>query len=147
MRLAAVIVAALLGLAACAAPNLAVAPSPTVASTPSPTATPAATPESTSAPVSRDDAIALAQKVVVADATLQSAAFGRFADVYLNSQIGQPGYEADRVVWAVEFESLYTICPPDGSACWTPRPGFTTVILDGYTGAWITTFSVSPHGG
>ena len=157
MRLASVIVAVLFVLSACAAPNAAVAPSPAIASTPSSTGTLATTPESTptpsmtpaltGAPVSREDAIALAQKVVVADATLISAAFGRFADVYLNSQIGQQGFEADRLVWAVEFESLYTICPPDGSACRTPRPGFTTVILDGYTGAWITTFSVSPHGG
>lgn len=94
--------------------------------------------------VSEDEAINLARKVVVADAVLVSASFGRFADVYQNARMKPDPSDQDRVVWAVEVESAYTICPPDASSCWTPRPGFTTVILDGYTGDWITTFSYSP---
>jgi hypothetical protein len=95
--------------------------------------------------ISQDAAIDLARKVVTADSTFVSASFGRFADVYQNARLGPDPGQEDMIVWAVEFESAYTICPPDGSACWTPRPGFTTVILDGHNGDWVTTLSYSPH--
>lgn len=95
--------------------------------------------------ISQDEAIDLARKVVTTDSTLVSASFGRFADVYHNARLGPDPSQEDMIVWAVEFESAHTICPPDGRACWTPRPGFTTVILDGYTGDWVTTFSYSPN--
>ena len=95
--------------------------------------------------ISQDAAIDLARKVVTSDSTFVSASFGRFADVYHNARLGPDTGQENMIVWAVEFESDYTICPPASSTCWSPRPGFTTIILDGYTGDWITTLSYSPN--
>ncbi len=119
------------------------APATTDAAASAPLSSPTAAPTGTA--ISQDAAIVLARKVVTTDSTFVSASFGRFADVYHNASLGPDPGQEDMTVWAVEFESEYTICPPDGSACWTPRPGFTTVILDGYTGDWVTTFSYSPN--
>lgn len=95
--------------------------------------------------ITESRAIELAQVIVTPESTLRSVSAGRFAEVYTNDRMGPSSEgQAEQLVWAVRYESMYTICPPDGLPCWTPRPGTTTVILDYYTGSWITTFSYSP---
>ena len=90
------------------------------------------------------EAISRGREFVTPDATFVDARSGQFKDVYQNERLGpQPGDE-DRLVWAIDYQATYTICPPDGSPCFPPRPGVTTVILDFNTGAWITTFRYSP---
>ncbi len=46
------------------------------------------------------------------------------------------GIAPDEDVWVVTFEDHVTICPPDGSACWSPRAGTATVFLDYATGRY-----------
>jgi len=115
--------------------------------TPSTTEQGSATESPTAGPsgISRDLAIQLSSTAVPQDAVLVSAAAGRFADVYDTSNLAS-GYPVrpDQLVWAVKYESEFTICPPDGSPCWTPRPGWTTVILDFFTGKVLASPGVSP---
>jgi hypothetical protein len=98
----------------------------------------APTPTSTVPPggVSIDLAVARAEERVSADSVLVEARAGRFGDVYTDSQgVHHKGPVPDeQMVWVVKFAAMFEICPPDGSACWSPRPGWTTVILDFYSG-------------
>ena len=98
--------------------------------------------------ISESDAIRIARDNVSADSRFVSAEHGRFADVFhppgLN--LGALG-QADLDVWAVRFDSSLTICPPDGSGCFSPTPGTTTVILDYHTGEHFHTYSQAPAGG
>lgn len=72
-----------------------------------------------------------------------SSEYGRYADVYRDpGEVLEEGL-ADRVVWAIGFQSIFEICPPDGSSC-IERPGVTTVILDYVTGDWIASYGFSP---
>jgi len=97
--------------------------------------------------VSQDAALEIARSHVAPDATFRSASAGRFADVYPGQRLGpRTQEEADRLVWAVEFASVFVICPPDGGPCRSPRPGSSTAIIDFRTGEWITTLSFSPGG-
>lgn len=90
-------------------------------------------------------AIEISKEFVTSDSVFSSASAGPFSDVYDDDRMGPAAaMQADQLVWAVEYQSEYTICPPDGSGCWSPRPGYTTVILDYLSGDWITTFSYSP---
>lgn len=95
--------------------------------------------------IPKDSAIAIARQHVPADAVLVSAEAGAFATEVDSAKIG-PGYPVapDRLVWAVKYESDFTICPPDGSACWSPRPGWTTVILDFMTGDFLAAPAIAP---
>jgi hypothetical protein len=96
--------------------------------------------------ISEDAAIALARKVVDADARLISASAGRFSDVRPQEQRIGPAFpiKPDTFVWAIAFEDQFEICPPDGSACMSPRPGTQTGILDYVTGEVLSTFGYSP---
>jgi hypothetical protein len=97
--------------------------------------------------ISKDRAIDMARAFVQKDATVISARSGRFGDVYEDPNMGPITDQlASREVWVVAFESQFTICPPDGSACWPPRPGFITVVLDQATGDWISQSAYSPQG-
>ena len=118
-------------------------PAPTVSA--GPTESPAGLAAAPPLGISEALAVQLARQHVSSDSVFVSASSGRFADVNHYDKMGSRGpKQANQQVWAVDFESLYTICPPGGSACYSPRPGFTTVILDEFTGDWITTFSYSP---
>lgn len=85
-----------------------------------------------------DAAVQLAAKHVPAGAILTEAKSGAFGDIVDDHRLG-PGYPvaADRMVWGITYESAFTLCPPDGSACWSPRPGWTTVVLDYFTGEFL----------
>jgi hypothetical protein len=50
----------------------------------------------------------------------------------------------DRLVWAVKFTGDIEICPPPPGPCMAPMPAFSTVYLDYWTGAFLTTSTVSP---
>jgi hypothetical protein len=92
-------------------------------------------------------AVQLAREHVSSDAVFASAMAGRLADVYHGDRTPYLGpKQLNRLVWAVDFDSMFTICPPDGSACYSPRPGFTTVVLDQLTGDFILSsgFSSQP---
>lgn len=103
-------------------------------------------PRDTGYGISEEQAIQISRQNVTSDSEFVSAAHGRFADVYQNPMLRDSSpVEPDQQVWAVFFQSLYTICPPDGSQCLTPRPGFTTVILDYSTGERLATISYSPE--
>jgi len=115
-------------------------PAPTVSA--GPTESPAGLAAAPPLGISEALAVQLARQHVSSDSVFVSASSGRFADVNHYAKMGSRGpKQANQQVWAVDFESLYTICPPGGSACYSPRPRFTTVILDEFTGDWITTFS------
>lgn len=93
-------------------------------------------------------AVTRAEYYVPSDAKLTSAAAGEFAKVASDSRVspqdlGKPMKPTD-LVWAVRFEMLASICPPDGSACWSPRPGRSTVVLDYVTGEFVMSYSFSP---
>jgi hypothetical protein len=95
-----------------------------------------------------DSAIAIARSHVPADARFIRAAHGLFS-VVVDSPRSGPAYPVapDRLVWVVTFESAFTICPPDGSPCWSPRPGSTTVILDFNTGDFLAAPAFAPAPG
>ena len=82
---------------------------------------------------------AAAKDHVPPDAVYVSAVAGRFADVYVSppSQAGADiGVAPNDTVWVVTFTEQVTICPPDGSPCWSPRSGTIDVVLDYATGAF-----------
>jgi hypothetical protein len=51
---------------------------------------------------------------------------------------------ATRLVWAVTYSEEFVLCPPDGSPCWSPRPGTTIVYLDYATGDYLESSSYAP---
>src|SRR6266545_1145255 len=105
-----------------------------------PPATATATPVSVA--ISRDRAVEIARARVQPEAKLRTVQHGRFADVYTRigpANIAQAGDE----VWAIQFDLQFVICPPNGDPCWSPQPGITTVIIDYYTGDWITNYADS----
>jgi hypothetical protein len=92
-----------------------------------------------------DLAVQRARQSVATDAVLVSAVAGPFSEVGQDPRNdGAGSIDPGRLVWAVKFESEFTICPPDGSACYSPRPGWTTVILDYSSGDFIGSFGYSP---
>jgi hypothetical protein len=61
------------------------------------------------------------------------AASGPFAGVSNGLLAG--AVKPTRLVWALRFDALSgPICPPDGAACLSSRPGVFTIFLDYYTG-------------
>jgi hypothetical protein len=103
-------------------------------------------PPSTSPGISEARAIEIAREHVTSDSVFVSAMAGRLADVYQGDRTPYLGpKQLNRLVWAVDFDSMFTICPPDGSACYSPRPGFTTVVLDQTTGDFIFSSGFSPQ--
>jgi hypothetical protein len=108
---------------------------------PAPTATPlpAGIPERV--------AIQLAEAHVMPDAVFLSAVAGRYGDVAMDDDRAvAPGaaVQPEALVWAAKYGAQFTICPPDGLACYTPRPGYQTVILDYRTGAFLESLGFSP---
>jgi hypothetical protein len=99
--------------------------------------------DASSGGVSQDAAVEAARPHVPPDATFVSATAGKFLDVNELPGIG-PGAPVtpDQLVWAVKFESIATICGPSGY-CFSPRPGFSIVILDFKTGEWLATEGIS----
>lgn len=101
--------------------------------------------------VSIDLAVARAKDRVSADAVLVGARAGRFRDVDTDSEgvagngSGNGPVPEEQMVWAVKFAAMFEICPPDGSACWSPRPGWTTVIVDFYSGEVLSSFGYAPN--
>jgi hypothetical protein len=92
-----------------------------------------------------DLAVQRARQSVASDAKLVSSVAGQFGAVYQDTRNdGAGSIDPGRLVWAVKFQSEFTICPPDGSACYSPRPGWTTVILDYTSGDFIGSFGYSP---
>jgi hypothetical protein len=125
----------MLMLGACSAP-----PSPTpsdhrVAATPSPTPLVLGLREPNGIPV--DVALSIAKKHVGPAATFTFAWAG----------INGTGSQAppDELVWRIHFEATIVICPPTALPCFSPRPGYTTVVLDYRTGAFIESGTFSPR--
>jgi len=102
-------------------------------------------PVTTEPGITRDRAIALATVEAGSGAVLVSAASGRLADVGLQDQVAA-GYPVrpDDLVWAVTFTEQFHICPPDGSDCWSPRPGTEVIILDYRSGEFLAGQGMSP---
>jgi hypothetical protein len=48
----------------------------------------------------------------------------------------------DRLVWAIKYSLTFDICNPAGT-CFSPRSGFSIVMLDFKTGKWLTTEGIS----
>lgn len=92
--------------------------------------------------LSEDEAIAIAREYVPADATHVSSRHGRHQEVYVDPDEVLDEVTANQQVWALGFESEFEICPPDGSDC-IHRPGTTTVILDYFTGNFISSYGLS----
>jgi hypothetical protein len=100
--------------------------------------------------ISRDAAIAIAQQNVSPDVVLRTALAGPFGELVAafdhrpRGQLDPGEPAADHWVWAVEWDAIFNICPPDpGSGCYQ-RPGVTTVVIDYATGEWITSYGYSP---
>jgi hypothetical protein len=69
--------------------------------------------------------------VIFADA----GPFGQVTAERIMAGFGTDVIKPDRLVWFVRFWATSgPICPPNGSACQSSRPGVTTVVLDYYTG-------------
>lgn len=125
-------------------------PAPVASARPTPAVTATPSPAKSVPPggISAETAIELAQKHVSADAVFQAVRAGTFDE--LDVPVGAGGRGPDyptkpgRLVWGVRYSAVFTICPPDGSPCWSPRPGWTTVFLDYYTGEWLTSSAFSP---
>lgn len=98
--------------------------------------------------ISPSAAEALARQDVRTSAVLVSVNAGRFADVYVpppNHSISPANpVHPDDLVWVVTFSGEFSICPPDGSPCSSPRPGITTVILDYVTGTFLESSGSAP---
>jgi hypothetical protein len=112
-------------------------------------ATPIPAPTATPLPAGISEALAvqLAGPHVMPDAVFLSAVAGRYGDVAVDDDRAvAPGavVQPDALVWAVKYGAQFTICPPDGSPCDTPRPGYQTVILDYRTGAFLESMGFSP---
>lgn len=95
-----------------------------------------------------DAAVSAARGYAPANAALISATSGQFSALTADQRVGSGTPIAPTAsVWAVKFESSVEICPPPAASplpCLSPRPGFTTVILDFATGTWLTTLTYSP---
>ena len=122
--------------------NLADSPSSPVASGQTASASPAFP---ATGGISADQAADLARSHVQDGAVFLSAVAGTYRDVFT---IGHPEDRhldtPDRVVWAVTFDGVYEICPPNGAPCWSPRPGQTQVILDYTTGEFLESGTFAP---
>jgi hypothetical protein len=96
--------------------------------------------------ISVDQAIEIATEHVAPDAVLVSTSAGKYSEIHPFFDRVGPGSDvpSDRLVWAVVFQSEFEICPPNGSPCWSPRPGWTTVIVDYTTGEFIESAAYSP---
>lgn len=101
--------------------------------------------------VTQDTAIAIARSHVGSSAVLLGAAEGPFSTTVTDAAPGQPNSDISptTAVWAIRFEAPIAICPPPPLAshpavCLSPRAGFSTVVVDAQSGAWITTFVYSP---
>jgi hypothetical protein len=112
-----------------------------------PGASPSSTPDASlpAGGISQEAAIAAAWEHAPRDGVLVGVTSGTFETVNTLPGIG-PGHPIapDRLVWGVKFESTFEICPPNGSPCWSPRPGWTTVIVDFKTGEVLSTQGFSP---
>jgi hypothetical protein len=95
--------------------------------------------------ITADDAADLARSHVQDGARLVATVAGKYRDVFVMHPV-EPGSldDVDKLVWAVTYDEQFVICPPNGSPCWTPRPGRTQVILDYYTGEFLESASVAP---
>ncbi len=98
--------------------------------------------------VTSSDAVAIARQNVRAQAVFASVIAGPFAESYSpppNHPISAANpIHATDLVWVVTFSDEFTICPPDGSPCFSPRPGTTTVVLDYKTGAFLGSSGYAP---
>ncbi len=98
--------------------------------------------------ISASTAEALATSHVPPDAVLVAAVAGPFASVYSppgSSNVGADGQvKPTDLVWSLTYDEQVVICPPSGSACWSPRPGTVTVVLDYATGEFQFTSTYAP---
>lgn len=93
-------------------------------------------------------ALAVAETLAGPHAPLASRLISASAGPFSDYAVGQSGPIApNRLVWAVVFSSIATICPPSGSACLSPRPGTVTVVLDYYTGEFLASEGDYPNPG
>ena len=99
----------------------------------------------------------LRPNVAPADATVWGYAVGTYRDVLdLTPEAGRvleppDGATWDTLVWGIQFEGTFDICPPPPPAGQTPNPwrfsGISTVYLDYTNGTWLTTAAFSPSPG
>jgi hypothetical protein len=94
--------------------------------------------------ISASAAAALARPHAPIGAVFVSAAAGEYQEVYSIRSAGEVLDEPDRLVWSVTYDVEVEICPPDGSGCWSPRPGQSQVILDYITGEFLESGTFSP---
>lgn len=88
-------------------------------------------------------AIAEARSHVSADARLLGTQLSHYSDATLPPGFAPEGASLDKMVWVVNFESMFSdICNPD-HVCLSPRPGTSAVVIDASTGSWITTYAYS----
>jgi len=93
--------------------------------------------------ISQADAVAIATTYAPLGATFKDATSGPLGGLVPIDRVTIDPQDADKQVWAIRFDAMFTICSPDG-ACRTPRAGTSTVLLDFVTGAFIRTDSYSP---
>lgn len=99
-------------------------------------------------PITEAAAIAIASHQVKNGSALLSAEHGPYAQMVDQGRVLPSGLpqQSQREVWAVTFSVVFDdICPPDGSACKSPRPGTLTVFIDYVTGELIGTSGYAPN--
>jgi hypothetical protein len=95
--------------------------------------------------ISASAATDLARTHVPDGAIPVSVVAGKYRDVFTIPPVGDRAVATpERLVWAVTFNAEFEICPPNGSPCWSPRPGQTQVILDYMTGEFLEAASFAP---
>jgi hypothetical protein len=95
--------------------------------------------------ISADAAADLARSHVQGSAVLVSAVAGKYRDAFTIRSTGVTLDQPDRLVWAVTYDAVFDdICPPNGAACFPPRPGQNQVILDYFTGEFLESAAFAP---
>jgi hypothetical protein len=96
--------------------------------------------------ISRDQAVNLARSHVGPDVSFVEADAGPFAALDAHPSGTGPGSDPkpSDLVWAITYSAEFTICPPGGTACESPRPGYVVVYLDYRSGAFLMSEGVSP---
>ena len=99
-------------------------------------------------PLSAIAAANMARGHAAPTASLRSIVAGPFQSVFARlGTSGDPLTDAPAptdLVWVATFTDQFEICPPDGSPCWSPRPGTTEVVLDYASGSFLFSSSSAP---
>jgi hypothetical protein len=95
--------------------------------------------------IGRDQAISLARPHVAPDVSFVEAEAGPFAALDAQPSGTGPGSDIkpDDLVWAITYSGQFTICPPGGGPCESPRLGYVVVYLDYRSGAFLMSEGVS----